>query len=135
MDEHGQAPLVGQGEDRLEQRVVDAERLRARMQLDAARAPVETAHGLAERILVEAQPHEREQPVGHLGGPFEHAVVRGAIRRLAIRLVEREDVRGLHARLVHEAQVLLDRERVTVLVESEMRMRVERSAALREERR
>ena len=135
MDQHRQAPLVGQCEDRLEQRVVDAERLRTGVQLDAARAAVETAHGLAERILVEAQPHEREQPVGRLGGPLEHAVVGRAVGGLAVGLVERENVCGTHAGLVHEAQMVCHGEGVAVLVEPEMRVRVERGAAFREERR
>ena len=131
VDQHGQAPLPGQGEDGLEATVVDAERLRARVQLDAACTQRQAALGLAQRILalVEAQPHEREEPLGLLGGPAQDAVVRCAVGRLAVRLVESEDVRGLHAGLVHETQVLRDRERMAVLVEPEMRVRVERRAA------
>ena len=85
-------------------RIVDAEGLRSRVQLDAARAEIEAALGLAEGILVEAQPHEREEPVGRLGRPREHAIVRRAVGRLAIGLVEREDVRAAHAGLVHRAR-------------------------------
>ena len=46
MHEHRQAPLVRQREHRLQRRVVERELLRARVQLDPARAAAERALGL-----------------------------------------------------------------------------------------
>src|SRR5436853_591446 len=66
--------------------------------------------------------------------PPEHAVVGRAVGRLAIGLVEREDVRAAHAGLVHEREMLRDGQRVPVLVEPEMRVRVEGLAVLGEQR-
>ena len=50
--QHRQAPLVREREHRLQPGVVERELLRARMELDSARAAGERALGLGERVVV-----------------------------------------------------------------------------------
>ena len=94
VDEHGDATLRGEREDGLEPRVVRQEALRARVELDAARAEVDAAARLLDRCLVEVEADVRDELVGRRGRVGERAVVRGAERRVAIRLVEAEDERA-----------------------------------------
>ena len=59
--EHRQAALAREREDRLEAGMVERELLRARMELDAARASAQRPLGLGERVVVRVEPAEREQ--------------------------------------------------------------------------
>ena len=96
VDQHRQAVLLGQREHRVEPVVVDGELLGARVQLDAAGAEREAAARLVDRALVEVEPGQRHEQAVGLGGPAEHAVVRRAVRRRAVGLVQREDERAAH---------------------------------------
>ena len=62
VDEDRNPPLGGQLEDRRKPLVVEEEALRARMELDPAGAEVEAAIRLADRILAQVEPDERDEP-------------------------------------------------------------------------
>ena len=67
VDQDRNAALGRELEDRREPLVVQMELLGARVQLDPARAGVEAARRLFDRILVQVEPDERhEPPVGAL---------------------------------------------------------------------
>ena len=71
-----------------EVRVVERELLRARMELDAARAAVERPLRLRDRVAVRVEAAEREQPsVGRGGLRDDHVVC----LRVPVRLVHRKD--------------------------------------------
>ena len=66
----GNAPLGREGEDRLEARVGDRNACDRGMQLDPARAELDAALGLGQRVVVvEREPHERDQPTLALAPP------------------------------------------------------------------
>ena len=66
--EHGQPPLVREGEQRLDLRVRELEALRARVELDPARTGVDAAPRLGHRVLLRVDPAEGiEATVGGLG--------------------------------------------------------------------
>ena len=60
------------------------------MELDAAGAAVEAAHGLLERLHREVEPHERDEQALRVCGRVERAVVGGSEGRMAVGLVEAE---------------------------------------------
>ena len=78
VDQDRHAPLGGDLEDGREPLVGGGELLRARVQLDAARAGVEAAARLLDRRLVQVEADERDQPAAAPLGERERAVVRGA---------------------------------------------------------
>ena len=77
--EHGPEPLVGR-----------IEALRARMELDPARARVEAARASSIGVSFEVEPDEGDQPALRARGEGERAVVGGPEGRVAIGLVEAE---------------------------------------------
>ncbi len=120
-------------EDGLEARVGDREGLRARVQLDAARSEVDAALGLGQGIVaVEREAHEGDQATVALACPREHAIVRHAVGREALRIVQREHECGVDVVLLHRGEVLLERQRHPVLVEPQVRVRVDDGAGLRQ---
>ena len=101
VDQDRHAPLLGEREHGREPLVGRVEPLRARMELDPARAGVEAALRLLDRRLVQVEPHERDQPAAGALGERERAVVRGAERRVAVGLVEAEHERARDPVLRH----------------------------------
>ena len=64
VDQDRHAPLGGEPEHRVEPALAEVELLRAGVQLDPARAPVEAALRLGDRLRGEVEPAERdERPV------------------------------------------------------------------------
>jgi hypothetical protein len=90
VNEDRHAPVGGQGEHGCETLVVQEEALRARVQLDAAGAEVETARRLVDRILREIEANEGDEHAARAVGGGERAVVRGSKSRLAVGLVHTE---------------------------------------------
>ena len=52
-------------------------------------------------LCVQVEPGQRHEQAVRLGGPAEHAVVRRAVGRRAVGLVQREDERAAHVPLAH----------------------------------
>ena len=124
VDQDRHAPLCGQPEHRVEPALAEVELLRPGVQLDAARAPVEAALGLGDRLRGEVEPAERdERPVG-CPRPFEDAVVGHPVGREAVRVVQRKCERALDAVGRHGGEQLLGRLGEAVLVHAHMRVRV-----------
>ena len=88
VDQHGHVALVRERDELGHDGLVHAEALGARVELDAARAGVERAGRLGERVVVGRDAAVRDEPVGVRGGRGDHGVV-GA--RVALGLVHRED--------------------------------------------
>ena len=80
-------------EHRREPLVVQMELLGARVQLDSARAGIEAARRLSDRILVQVEADERDEPPVGARCKGERPVVRGAEGRVAVGLVEAEHER------------------------------------------
>ena len=91
--EHGREPLV-----------LQRDLLRARMQLDPAGAGVDAAVRLGDRILVQVEADERDQPAVRLLRVGERAVVRRAEARVAVGLVEAEHESAADAVVVHHPE-------------------------------
>ena len=81
-------------EDRRKPLVVQVELLGARVELDAACARIEAACRLADRILVQIEAHERDEPAVGECCKGERPVVRGAEGRVTVGLVEAEHERS-----------------------------------------
>ena len=90
VDEDRHAALGRQREDGREPLVVEEELLRARMELDPARAEVEAASRLLDRPLVEREPDERDEPAVRARRELERPVVAGAEAGMPVGLVEAE---------------------------------------------
>ena len=75
VDQHGHAALVGERDQLGDRRLVHAELLGARVQLDPARAGVERAPRLGQRAVVRAHAAERDEPLRVRGGRRDHRVV------------------------------------------------------------
>ena len=90
VDQDRHAPLRREREHRRQALVVEQEPLRPRMQLDPARACVEAAGRLLDRLFGEVEPHERNQASLRALRVGECAVVRGAERRVPVGLVHAE---------------------------------------------
>ena len=132
VDQDRDAALLCELEHRREPVVGRVEPLRARMQLDPARARVEAALGLLDRRLVQVEPHERDQAALRALREGERAVVRGAEGGVAVGLVEAEHERARDPVLRHqllEALVVADH---PVDVGAEMEVRVEDVGARRQ---
>jgi uncharacterized protein len=104
---------------------VECERLRARMQLDPARPLREAALGLGERAVGRIEPAERDEPPVAFTGPLEHAVVRDRVGRVALGIVQRKHARPPRVGRVELPQQLVERQRPPVLVQAEVRVRVD----------
>ena len=100
----GDVPLGREREDGREPFVVEAKRLRARMQLDPACSRVECAGCLLDRLLGEIEPCERDEHAVRGPRGFQRAVVRGPEGRLAVGLVEAERERARDAVLREESK-------------------------------
>ena len=94
VDQDRHAPLGRELEHRPEPLVGRVEALRARVQLDPARAGVEAARRLLDRRLVQVEPDERDEPPVRARGERERAVVRGAEGGMPVGLVEAEHERA-----------------------------------------
>jgi hypothetical protein len=99
------------------------------VELDAARPQGHAPARLGQRLLVERQAHERDQPAVALGRPPQDAVVRRAVGGRPVGLVEREHEGALDAVAVHLRQVLLEREPAAVLVAAQVRVGVHHAGA------
>src|SRR5207253_10010118 len=82
--------LRGQREDWRQALVVQQEPLCARVQLDPARAEIEAADCLLDRMLAEIETHERDQRAAGALCIGERPVVRRPEGRMPVRLVEAE---------------------------------------------
>ena len=78
VDQDRDAALGGELEDRRETLVVQQEALGARMELDPARAGVEAAGRLLDRVLAQVEPDEGDEPAVRALCVRERAVVRRA---------------------------------------------------------
>ena len=107
VDEDRNAAFRRQREDRREPLVARVEALGPRMELDPARAEVETAHRLLERRLVQVEPHERDQAAPGTGGEGQRPVVRSTKRGVPVGLVEAEHERTGHAVPAHHGLELV----------------------------
>ena len=89
--------------------VVQEELLGPRVQLDPARAAVEAALGLRDRVLREVEPDERDQDPARALGCLERPVVRGPERGMAVGLVQAEGERARDRVALQEGEQLVDR--------------------------
>ncbi len=111
--------------------VVEQELLRARMELDAACAAIETPLRLADRILGQVEADERDQLAAAALCVGERPVVAGAKPWMPVRLVEAEHEAVGHPVLLRPAdEVVVDPDH-PVDVRAEMRVRVEDVGAVR----
>ena len=131
VDEDRHAAVGGEPEDGREPLVVQVELLGARVEFDAARARIEAARGLADRILVQVEPHERNEPSVGARREGERAVVRGAEGRMAVGLVETEHERSGESIALLARHQLVEVADPPVDVGAEMDMRVEDLQVLR----
>ncbi|QEC46447.1 hypothetical protein FSW04_01870 [Baekduia soli] len=130
MDQDRHPGVARHLEDRLRGGVAEAEGLGARVQLDAARAEAEAALRLADRVVGRVQAAVGEQAAAGLRGPGEDPVVGGAVGRVALGVVQREDAgRGVRADLVELPEQAREVQRPPVLVEAEMGVGVDDPAA------
>ena len=90
VDQDRHAPLGGEREDGCQPLVVQQEALRARVELDPARAEVEAALGLLDRALGQVEADERDQPSLGALRVLQRAVVRRPKRRMPVGLVHAE---------------------------------------------
>ena len=90
VDQDRHAALGGELEHRRQPLVVQQELLGTRVELDPARAEVEAARGLLDRLLGQVEPHERDQAPARALGVGERAVVGRAEGRVAVDLVHAE---------------------------------------------
>ena len=125
VDEDRYAPLGRDREHRREALVVEHELLRARVQLDAARAAIEAALGFVDRIFGQVEPDEGDHPPVRARGELERAVVAGAEPGMPVGLVEAEDVAPRDPVPVHGRLELLEAPGHPVDVVAEVRVRVE----------
>ena len=125
VDQDRHLRLFGQREDLVEVAAVEDEVLRARVQLDALRPAREGALGLGTRAFGGVQAAERDEPAIAFAGPLQHAIVGEAVGGLALRVVEREHACASRFGGIELGEQLLERQRATVLVEAEVRVRVD----------
>jgi hypothetical protein len=90
VDEDRDSALGRQLEHGREALVVQQEALRPRVELDPARAEVEAARRLLDRLLGEVEAHERDQAAARACGVLERPVVRRAEGRVPVDLVHAE---------------------------------------------
>jgi hypothetical protein len=103
VDQDRDSPFGRELEDRREPLVVQEKPLRARMELDPARPGIETPTGLFDRLLAKVEPNERDQAALRAPRVLEAPVVRGAERRVPVRLVQAEHETALDAVAVRDA--------------------------------
>ena len=125
VDQDRDASLGGEREHRRQPLVVQQEALRPRVQLDPARAEIEAARRLLDRLLAQVEAHERDQPAARALGERERAVVRGAEGGMPVGLVhaEHEGARDPVA-VVDLLELLVDAAEAVDVV-SEVHVRVE----------
>ena len=90
MDQDRDLRLVGDLPDRLGRRVAEAEGLGTGMKLDPACSERQTALGFPDRLLRRIETAVWVQPAAGLLRPAQDPIVRNAIGRRALRIVERE---------------------------------------------
>ena len=113
VDEDRQPVLAGQRRQLGHPRMPEREALRARMQLEPARARGQAATRLAQRVGLGIQPAQRHEPPAGLGGGRDHGVVGG---RVAVGLLHREDHRPAVPGEVQAGEDLLRRGREAVRI-------------------
>ena len=132
VDQDRHAAVGGELEDRRQPLVVQQELLGTRVELDPARAEVETARRLLDRLLGEIEPHERDQAPARALGVGKRAVVGGAEGRVAVDLVHAEHEAARDpVGLVDPLEVLVDPGHAVDVV-AEVDVRVEDLGALRQ---
>ena len=105
--------------------LAEVERLRARVQLDPARAGVEAALGLGDRVLGQVEPAERHQHRPPEARPRPARGRWGRGRRVPVGVVEREGERPLDALRAHHRRCSSSGDwREAVLVDAEVGVRV-----------
>ncbi len=135
VDQDRDAALGRDGEDPAEPLVVQVKRLRARMELDAARAEVEAAGRLGDRLGGQVEADERDDdPVARLRGR-ERAVVRRTEARFAIGLVQAEGEAALDVRPPEVLEQHVERADHPVDVGSDVDVGVEELGPVRSEAR
>ena len=125
VDEDRNARTFRQAEHVAHLAAVEHEVLRPWVELDAARSRLQAALALGERAFGGVQATERHQPPAALARPLQHTIVGHAIGRAALGVVQREHARAPRSRRVELREQLLRGERASVLVEPEMRVRVQ----------
>ena len=130
VDEDRHRSLDSEGEHWLKPLVIEGERLRSRMQLDAARAEIEAASCLLERLRREIEADERDELPSRSLGVGERPVVGNGERRLAVVLVEAEHERAAEAVTVEKRRQLVVASDHPVDVVSEMGVDVEEVGVL-----
>ncbi len=132
VDEDRHAPLGRDREDRCEAFVVEHELLRPRMQLDPARAKVETTLGFLDRLFGQVEPDVGDHPPLRTSGELERAFVARSKAGMPIGLVETEDVAPRDPVPVHGRLELFEASGHPVDVVTEVRVRVEDVGACRQ---
>ena len=132
VDQDRHVALDGDREDRLQAGVADRELLRARMELDPARAEVEATGRLLRRAAVEIEPDERDEQALRALGSRERPLVRRPEGRLAVGLVQAERERAREAVVAEHGRQLVVVADHAVDVVAEMRVRVEEDGAGRQ---
>ena len=131
VDQDRDVSLDREREDGLEALVADRELLRTRVQLDAPRAEVEATDCLGDRVLLEIEPDEGDDPVGSRAGMAERPVVGGSERRAAVGLVEAEGERPGDPYPIEHREHLVGPPAHAVDVVAEVRVGVEEDRAVR----
>jgi hypothetical protein len=90
MHEDWNAGIAGGGKDPFDRRVVEPERLRPRVELDAACSSCQASLRLRDRLLARIEAAVGHDPSAAVGGPVENAVVRPAVGGAAVGIVEWE---------------------------------------------
>ena len=90
MDQDRDVALDREREDIVESLVAERELLSSGVKLDPAGAQIEAAPRLLDRILIEVEPDEGDDPIRAFGGIRQRPVVRRGERRNAVGLVEAE---------------------------------------------
>ena len=126
VDQDRDARILCDREDRFGGRIPEPERLRARVELDAAGAAGQAALRFADRVLGRVQSAVGNDPPAAVGAPRQHTIVGAAIARAAVRIVKREGAGPRTRRgLVQKADQRLWAERLPILVGAEVRMGVD----------
>lgn len=132
MDEDRDPRLARDREDRGDGRVVERERLRARVHLEAPCSERQAAPRLVDRVVGRIEAAVGNDPAAAVARPREHPVVGSAIGRTAVGLVQRERARPrFRPNLIEQADQRLGRQPLAVLVLPEVGVRVENGRARR----
>ena len=125
MDEDRHAPLGCKLEYRAQAVVARVELLGPGMELDPARAEVEAAGRLLDRLLVQIEPDEGNDAALRAGRKCQRAVVCRTERRVPVGLVEAEHEAARHPIPVHQVDQVVVAPDHAVDVLAEMHVGIE----------